>query len=94
MPRYSYQCEECDEEKTITCDRGKAPKELECECGGKMKRLISIGDATNISSKEPPSKAKKLKENLRKREKKINELDPSERDRFRKWSRRQTGGRW
>lgn len=94
MPRYSYKCDECGAEDTLTCDRGEAPSELECECGSVLKRRIGASTATNIASKEKQGKEKKLKDNLRKREKKIQELDQREQEQFRQWSRRQTGGRW
>jgi len=94
VPSYSYLCEKCGNKEHVLCPRSEAPKELSCQCGAIMARCLGESTGDNISSKEPPSKTQKLKQNLKAREDKIKKLDLKEQEQFRTWSRKQTGGRW
>lgn len=94
MINYSYKCKRCGETQTLKFDRGKAPKKIECACGEEAKRMLKPAITKNIKKKDKPPKNKKIKENLKKRQKKINKLERKEKEHFNKWSKEQTGGRW
>ena len=42
MPVYEYKCEKCKKSKDLLRDMSEVDKLVECECGGKMNKVVSV----------------------------------------------------
>lgn len=97
MLKYSYKCDDCEHECTQMHERGEAPRVQECpECGGTLRRVIRVNSSADISQGDDAmnEKSNKIRKNLKHRRKRVAKMDPTQRERFEQWSKRQTGGRW
>lgn len=59
MPMYDYQCESC-EDTTVLMHKMSEEPELECPCGGKVRRVILTPPATVVPPQHQAAGGSKL----------------------------------